>query len=517
MNTEVRLDLDSLRNRGERLSELGDQVGQTYARLRDSVVQSEGSWGDDDIGLAFAKEFKPHAEQLLANVREMAESLHGTAAGIIDAARQFEAQDAYLASQVGATAEDLDPKIGQPARQLSDGRVGTPAFADAHSPGTNDPAANSSAVGGQASPTDRARPTERSAPGGRRSPEASPEQSAPQDGSRRPDSSDRTAQRSDRSVREGRGKSGDPAGEFGRRVSPPSSWSLPPAATRNAARSAGTASGPRPAADVGRRDTPWTGQRHPTPGGSPAGAQPSSPSPRYGSPPRSNKPTEEPRRGRDRRGSEGRPVPDPVVGWLAHRLADQHGVRVVGFDTPGLRVSVVREFVAAVDRVLTDYPVIVLDVVAVAELGAESGVVRWSSEPRGPGCAVRSITLDQRSAQEPREATGTEPGIYAATLGEFGPALDGAGGGLARRRAQRVLVAEYLRLEPGRQRTLAEVVRGYQHWRAELTGDTTAAGGFDVSRAFGAAFAEVVLRGNEARIQARTLHAVLIDAASRPG
>ncbi len=206
-----------------------------------------------------------------------------------------------------------------------------------------------------------------------------------------------------------------------------------------------------------------------------------------------------------------------MVGWLARRLADHHGVRVAGFDTPGLQVSAVREFVAAVDRVLTDYPVIVLDVVAVAELGAEAGLVRWSSEPHGPGGPARSITLDQRTAQQPSEVTGTESDIYAATLREFGPALDGAGGGFARRRAQRVLVAEYLRLEPGRHRTLAEVVRGYQHWRAELTGDPTAAGGFDVSRAFGAAFAEVVLRGTAARIQAKTLHAVLVDAASRPG
>lgn len=512
------MDPDSLRNRGERLSEIGDRVGQTYASLRDCVAQSEGSWGDDDIGLAFAKGFEPHADQLLANVRAMAESLHGTAAGIIDAARQYEAQDADLADRLGATAAN----IGEPAAQRADGRVGTPALADAHSPGTYDPAATSSAAGGQAYPTDRVPPTERSAPSGRRSPEASSGQSTPQDGARRPDSSDRTAPGSDRAGREGSGKPGEPAGASGRRVAPPSSWSLPPAATRNAARSPAAASGPWPAADVRQRDTPWTGQRPPTPG-SPTGAQPSSPSspsspsPRYGSPPRSTKPTDEPRRGPDRRGSEGRPVSDPVVGWLARRLADHHGVRVVGFDTPGLQVSAVREFVAAVDRVLTDYPVIVLDVVAVAGLGAESGMVRWSSEPRGPTGAARSITLDQRTAQEPRNVTGTEPDIYAATLREFGPALDGAGGGLARRRAQRVLVAEYLRLEPGRHRTLAEVVRGYQHWRAELTGDITAAGGFDVSRAFGVAFAEVVLRGNEASSQAKTLHAVLVDAAARPG
>ncbi|MFE9322296.1 hypothetical protein ACIHDR_43615 [Nocardia sp. NPDC052278] len=520
---EVRLDPDSLRNRGARLAELGDRVGHTYAALRDCLAQSEGSWGDDDIGLAFAEEFKPHADQLLAGVRAMAESLHGTAAGIIDATSQFEAQDAYLASRVAATAEDIDPSIGQPAPQRPDGRVGTPVIADAHS---SDPAATSSVAGGQAYPTDRAQPTERSEPGERRSPEAATERSTPQDGPRRQDSSDRTGQGSDRAGREASGRPGNPSDDSGRRpsaatVSPPSSWSSPTAATGNAARFPGTVSGPWSATDAGRRDTPWTGQRSPT-SGSPAGAQSSPASPRYGSPPRSNKPTDESQRGRDRRGSAGQPVADPMVGWLARRLAEQHGVRVAGFDTPGLQVSVVREFVAAVDRVLTEYPVIVLDVVAVAELGAESGVVRWSSEPRDSRGAARSITLDQRTAQEPTKVAGTPEtdtglGIYAATLREFGRALDDASGGVARRRAQRVLLAEYLRREPGRHRTLAEVVRGYQHWRAALTGDATGPGGFDVSRAFGAAFSEVVLRGNEAGIQAKTLHAVLVDAASRPG
>lgn len=205
-------------------------------------------------------------------------------------------------------------------------------------------------------------------------------------------------------------------------------------------------------------------------------------------------------------------------------LVDRHGVRVVGFDTPGLQVPAVREFVSAVDRVLTDYPMITLDIAAVAELTDGSGMARWSSEPRAIQGATRSMTLDQRTAQEPKRATGvTEPGaepaqldIYTATLREFGRALDVAGGGLASRQAQRVLIAEYLRRESGRYRTLAEIVRGYRRWRAEWVGDATAPGGFDVSRAVGAAFAEVVQRGEGAGIQARTLHAVLVAAASRP-
>jgi hypothetical protein len=213
-----------------------------------------------------------------------------------------------------------------------------------------------------------------------------------------------------------------------------------------------------------------------------------------------------------------------VIGWLARTLAEHHDVRVVGFDTPGLQVSAVREFLAAVDRVLTDYPVIALDAVAVAELGAETGPVWWSVEPLDtPGTGTgRSITLDQRTARESRRATGTtesdaesaQPEIYRATLREFGRALDFAGGGLAREQAQRALIAEYLRLEAEPNSTLAEVVSGYRRWRAELVGDATDARGFDVSRALGAAFADVVLRGDQASVQARALHAVLIDATA---
>ncbi|WP_330256985.1 hypothetical protein OG874_21945 [Nocardia sp. NBC_00565] len=519
MNDELQLDPDHLRNRGARLAELGDRVGQTYAGLRDCLVHAEGSWGDDDMGVAFAREFKPHADQLLADLRAMAESMHGTAAGIVDAATQFEVQDSYGANQVGTTAADLDLNSApQP-----DGSAGTSSPLGAL---TSDPAATIPAAGAPAYSTGRADPTERSTHGGSRTQDAAAGSSTPQGGPQRPDSSDRTGRGSDQA---GSGKSGNPAGDSGRRpssspvsapssrVSPPSAQVLPPAAARNAAPLLGTASGPKPAAGAGRTGTPWTGQQPRTPG-APAGAEPNPSSPRYGSPPRPNKPADEPRRGRDRRDSDGRPDSDPMVRWLARTLAEHHGVQVAGFDTPGLRVAAVREFVAAVDRVLTDYPVIGLDVVAVAELGDESSMVRWSSEPDDSQGTTRSITLDQRTAQEPREVTAETDaglGIYVATLGEFGRALDVAGGGLARRQAQRVLLTEYLRREPGRHRTLAEVVHGYQRWRGELTGNTTTPGEFDVSRALGAAFAEVVLHGNEAGIQAKILHPVLVAAASR--
>ncbi|MBF6243613.1 hypothetical protein IU471_08470 [Nocardia elegans] len=260
--------------------------------------------------------------------------------------------------------------------------------------------------------------------------------------------------------------------------------------------------------------------------GGPAADESSPSNPRLGSPPRMKKPYEEPSNRDDRCRSAQRPVGDPVLGWLARMLAERHGVAVVGFDLPDLEEAVVRQFAAAVDRVLTEYPVIALDVVRVADLDGAAGRVQWSSESRDDAvaAAARSITLDQRTAHKPSLVVGTsEPGaepedlvIYSATVRELGLALDFAGGGVARRKAQRVLIAEYMRLEAGRYTTLAEVLGGFRRWRAGLTG-ASGRGGFDVSRALRDAFADVVLHGEKASAPARTLHAVLLDAASSPG
>ncbi|WP_280271642.1 hypothetical protein [Nocardia wallacei] len=220
-----------------------------------------------------------------------------------------------------------------------------------------------------------------------------------------------------------------------------------------------------------------------------------------------------------------------MLGWLARTLTDRHGVEVSGFDLPGLDESAVREFVAAVDRVLTDYPAIVVDLVAVADLGGDGAIARWERRPgAGRSPAVRSITLDEGVAREPRRTVAATSGldverddwppadlpIYAATVREFASALDSAGGGVVGRSVQRILIAEYLRSIAGRYTTLGEVVRGYRRWRAELTGDTGDVNGFDVRRALGRAFADVVLHGGSASVQARVVYEALMDAVSLP-
>ncbi|WP_143860761.1 hypothetical protein, partial [Nocardia cerradoensis] len=73
-----------------------------------------------------------------------------------------------------------------------------------------------------------------------------------------------------------------------------------------------------------------------------------------------------------------------------------------------------------------------------------AATVRWSTEPRGyPLAGVEhSITLDRQAACAP-DHVGELP-VYTETLREFGRALDFAGGGVARRQAQKALIAQYM-------------------------------------------------------------------------
>ncbi|GAB2696879.1 hypothetical protein [Nocardia thraciensis] len=99
MNERIQLDPDDLRDQGARLV---DRVGQTYSRLHGCLARAERRWGDDDWGHAFARNFTPHADQPLAGLRAMEDSLDGVASGITNAAKQFESQDLS-----GAGAMDL--------------------------------------------------------------------------------------------------------------------------------------------------------------------------------------------------------------------------------------------------------------------------------------------------------------------------------------------------------------------------------------------------------------------------
>ncbi|WP_062993617.1 WXG100 family type VII secretion target [Nocardia anaemiae] len=519
MNDRVQLDPDSLRRDSARLAELGDQVARTYAGLRDSLANANGCWGDDDLGEAFAKNFTPQADELLRDLQAMAESLRGTAQQAAAAAHDFEAQDLDSAGQIGRAGDEAyrpDQNYGTGVRPSS----AIPSAGSA-APATTSLGPDAGTVrntpAGQ--PISNRTPTEQQASGRPRGSSGKPSTSR-----NSPQSSNPPAGTSD--PQGGSKSAGDPS----RR--PPSSPVSPPVgAGRDAPRNP-SATSPGPGTTPGRKSAPRTGGRRETPWTGPppkSGSAPSTPNssnPRPGSPPRSPK-SAEPRkrdRGRETERSTRKPGLSPIFAWLARTLAHRHHVTVIGFDLPDLQETPVREFAAAVDRVLTEYPMIELDVVAVGDLGEDAREVRWRRDVRD-SATVRSITLDRRVACEPSPGVGTpeteagpnDSAVGSATVRELGLALNHAGGGVAREVAQRALIAEYMRVVAGRYTTLGELLRGFRHWRAELNGATGAAGGFEVYRALGIAFADVVLHGERASAAAKILHAVLVDAAAPPG
>ncbi|MEV0110703.1 hypothetical protein AB0H42_30825 [Nocardia sp. NPDC050799] len=590
MAGEIELDPGELLRQSARLAELGAQVGRACADLRDSLDFAHGCWGDDYMGDAFAKDFTPNAEQLLAGQQAMADGLRDTAAAIRSAADRFAMDDRESGRRITQT-----PGPGDETR-----------FASARD---TEPSLPRTVTEPQAAP-DRRAPAESATPSwtepgiGAAPPETAPTGVSNSPAARVPPRSDRPSAPATQAP----GTQASPILAQPRGTGPvnapsrsnPSRWVSAPGATGLPAPRNPAPAGPNrvdtgPRAEsarptrLGSGGSPWSERSPNMPGRQP----PVGANPQNGSPP----PGSQPPRGNGRRPANERPTENldrsPVSAWLAQMLVRSHGVEVAGFDLPDLAEQPVREFAAAVDRVLTDYPMIVVDRVAVAELGDDAEPVQWRQERR-ISATIRSIILDRRAACTPggpvtaassdiaaaqpdntggvlddtadarssdsaraqpedapreqsggtavgesggavdgepaaiaaREPDGTAPavlddpaagsggaGIYAETVRALGPALDSAGGGAAGAGARRALVADYMRAVEGRYTTLAELVRGYRQWRAELAGATDDAGRFDVQLAIRAGFAEVVLRGGEASAPAQTLHALLVDAA----
>lgn len=553
MSSELRLDLDGLRERGARLAEIADLVQQTHAGLQYCLQQAEGSFGDDYMGRTFAEQFTPRAEHVVSTVRAMADGMRSSAAGITSAANSFGAQDSGSAAQVAGAAQDAGAGPAGIAEPTPVGTAGSPSPADGPRPNSSDQAA---ATPEQSSPlypaggpqsTDPLPADGYHRPGSAPAPDGSPGQAATDNGQRSESPWSRSGPEPGPASNAATGAPGRGPGSA---APQPSSAISPapvagPSDSRNTPWTSGVPSGSPVSGPAARTAAPQTEPPPRTTGnpgvpgspgnaGRPANAEAD---PRPGPPPRPNARAVDDGRERDRRDGRERSAADPEIERLARALAERHGVEVTGFEDPDLQLAPVQEFVTAVDRVLTDYPMIVLELVAIAESGDELGTVRWDCSSPDIEGAVRSITLDRHAAQQPQEparpskepapprgapdtaesGVPAQPDIYTATLRAFGRALDAAGGGVAGRRAQRVLISEYLDSRPRPRPALSEVVRGYREWRAELSGNGSERDRFEVDVALGVAFAEVVKHGEKAGIQARLLHAVLVAAATRLG
>ncbi|MFE9319777.1 hypothetical protein ACIHDR_08815 [Nocardia sp. NPDC052278] len=194
---------------------------------------------------------------------------------------------------------------------------------------------------------------------------------------------------------------------------------------------------------------------------------------------------------------------DSATPTTAVELAAQHGLDIVGFDGPNVDTYVVGEVTAAVDDMLTRYP-IALRGIRITDPD-DSAPAAHGPSPALPqsdasaiwmvldGGALATLVPAAGSAQPRRwlrRRRNAERPVYAAVVREFGCALDVAGDFRARHEAQRRLITESLR------------------GSADLTYNP-----LDPSLALLDAFTDVALHGDRAGKLAKELHDMLVKMA----
>ncbi|NUS91184.1 MAG: hypothetical protein HOQ36_02050 [Nocardia sp.] len=546
MSEQFRADPDRLRSTAPAFDQIGADVAALTQRLEDLVAADLAPWGNDDTGRAFGAQFAPEEQRTLAELRSLTETVQQTGPDLLRAAANFEQQD-LLGSQVLRTTDQPVPvaENALPTGCIAPvpGLVADPTTTVAPTGGTTPPSSGHNDIGaGVPGPLPAATPAPAgTGPGGVPAgvPGAAPGAGAPASDTQQPQSREQSPGSADVAARDRPGT--DPVG-------------VPVAQSATTGQPAKTAASPPPAV-TGAPAGPAADVTRPARAGSAAGpGSPWSKSPSSG-PPRvaapgsggSDMPPRMPARPPQRpiakppepERSPAQGAAEPLAVRLARELAERHGVRAFGFDTPGVPREVLMEMTAAVHDVLPRHPAITLASLGLAEL-ADGATIRLDPEPSDQpsrsgtdidsviGHPVR-ITLAVRAAVEPaalehavrsdEEAGLLAPGctqrpVYSAVVRELGRALDAAGGFRARTATRHALVAAYLPLA-GRDAagSLARTVSGFGQWRAQLSGGFRA-GRFDPEAALAEAFTEVVLDVARASQPARTLHRLLVDSAN---
>ncbi|WP_327147444.1 WXG100 family type VII secretion target [Nocardia sp. NBC_01329] len=542
MGEEFRADPERLRAKVPAFQQLGAEVEALVQRLHDLVSSDAAPWGTDDSGKAFADTFAPEEQRTLSDLNSLTEVIRQTGPDLQQVAANFEQQDLHSAQVLRNTESEIrtgpDPMTVNPvpfgglASNVSASAPVSPVSVPTGAAGKDTVARTPGQVPGAPSPEAGAagRP-----PLGESAPAAGGDD--PSSGTQQQRSPEQPQQRSDPGVRDGQ------------RVEPTavtaSPITTPAQTTTGAGPTAPTPSriGPAAAPDVTRpartgsaasAGSPWSKT---TSGGAPrvsaAASGPTDTPPRIpGGPP--NRPAEKPAEP-ERRVGEG--TVEPIAVRLTRELAERHGVRAFGFDTPGVPPEVLMEMVAAVNDVLPRHPAITLSAIGIADLPG-SAATRLDLEPADPGPrdtspdtvagGIARITLSVRSAVEPAEleravrsdedAGVLAPGcaqrpVYSTVVRELGRVLDAAGGFRARTATRHALVAAYLPLaSPENTDSLARTVSGFREWRAQLSG-AFRGGRFDPEAALAEAFTEVVLDVARASLPARALHRLLVETA----
>ncbi|MGW6331800.1 hypothetical protein [Nocardia rhamnosiphila] len=550
MSESFHIDPDAVRALAGELCGIAERAARTARDLQDALAaagmnETTASWGDDEMGRAFAEYYVPSADEGVGALENSAAALREMGVLFAEALSAFEDLDNAGAGFVRDTAAVPEPPLSDagafprtnqvrppadfrpthtPARTSGyDLDRGTPTPATAATPGVDDAAASATSA-----------PWTHTATGARESAiDTSP---GPVDGSP-PLTGPAVATRS----ATGPVRTETPPGQAPHRAERP----VP--AARSSARSPWAGHTPVAQAPVEGRRAPAPPPNISAPnqqGSTARAAPPDHPvgAPRGAAPGRGGGRKHEHRlvavtpKPRKKSPPQEQVAPQPVTASAVLRIIDElgarYGLRIIGFDTAGLDEPTAREIAAAVDGVLERHRNIDLRGLEIADLGGalparlERPVVTAADRP---GTRAAHIVLDRAATTDPgtrgasvevatggrRPAPGsTERPLYANLVRELGRALAAEGHYAAYRLAQRTLIAEYLRIAgPEHARDpLGRIVSGYRHWRDQLSGCSPAIR-FDPAAASVEAFTEVELHADRASAPAVALHRLLMDTA----
>ncbi|MEU5764075.1 WXG100 family type VII secretion target [Nocardia sp. NPDC047648] len=560
MGEKFSVDPDKLRDHAPRFDQIGADVAATVRKLRTALAGEGEPWGKDDAGHAFAESYVPEYQRTMTDLNSLVEALQQAGTDLRHLAENFENQDRAIGQRIHNAADGIrnDPAVlpvrveAGPTHRLDPSTADVPTSAVRPIAGSPVPTTAVTAPAPRQPASTAGSPADRvplsSAPPARTPGTPGDEPAS----SQRPGQAEGNPNGADHRGTEQPGLPGpsvNPAHRADAALTrppqdnrPSSPWTRANAETRRTAASqaAATPSAAKQSAAPGS-STPWSN----TAGRPPRVSAPDTP----GSPPRMpGRPTARPDRKDEKADRKVNASGESVAARLARELAERHGVRAFGFDTPGVAVEVLTEIVAAVDDVLPRYPQIALRAIGIEEL-ADGGtaLLEWDSPDAArdfdgapdqhlPGAAetlpTARIVLALRAATDPRQLQQTvttaedagllAPGcarrpVYSSIVRELGRALDGAGRFRARDAARRALLTAYLpQLNPEDKSSLNRTVSGFQEWRSRLSGHSFDRGRFQPAAALAEAFTDVVLNATQAAPPAQVLHRLLVTTANSP-
>lgn len=519
MSEPLNLDPDAFRHRGATVREIGERVRQAVEQLR-GVLDTQGRpWGDDEAAAEFEKQYLAQADQSVAYAGEVADNLRRLGAQMATGADRYQDVDrlgsagietaAHSGAGISGVPGDRQPRGTGSASPMSNAAATVPGTRSVPLESKNSVPQSISSNG----PTAPVTPADTAARGtGSPGPGAADRPGDAANGARTGPVADRAADRSD----PGAGKA--PVG--GDDSTPGSHGRQPDRNPLPTIRQPGRPIGDLPADRRSPQNPETRDEQSPRIPGR---------STRHGGQARRNTEGHPAKSGSSERARNSRSTGENAMSRWIRLLTGRYGLEVVGFDADGLDESVVAEFVAAIDDVLTRYPAIVLHRVAIAELDGER-VVQACRTVADDGsespCAV--LTLDLTTARDshwsgrhanrsspnaPDASGGCEQSVYIAAVGQLGRVLDFGHDGLVAATARRTLVAAYLDTLDAEARSagLGPVVRGYKQWRRGLFGHDVDNAVFDPDTAIAAAFAQVLVNGGMASHPARALYRVLVS------